>query len=348
MEIAWIVKPLALISAEDSETNWYLFAFYLVRTFQKRDLEFPRLEPFYETYLNHIPSILSIPFILHTTSKLDGESRCVTRRSRQASPTSGIRGTTLGSLHLDSRYRRNRPILGSWKRYRGERGGRGNNLDGSPITPVSWPSASSGGPPKIHPSLHHPPSFLLLSRGGTFSGPRSSRKEIYISWYLDNFKNNLNETLFLFLFLSFFLESIEIPDIIISEKREETIKRRRIKGRRKEGSRGERREIGRVNRIVPITRAPFSLSFFLREEEEEEDEPIYGDIVTVGAHRPRQTNIYYNYAEIVVRRLAAAGPKIDHVPRRGHSVSRSLSLSGIKVTATPLRYGIRCAQPATI
>lgn len=64
-----------------------------------------------------------------------------------------------------------------------------------------------------------------------------------------------------------------------------------------------------------------------------------------------QTNIYYNYAEIVVRRLAAAGqPKIDHVPPcRGHSVSRSLSLSGIKVTATPLRHvGIRCAQSATI
>lgn len=57
---------------------------------------------------------------------------------------------------------------------------------------------------------------------------------------------------------------------------------------------------GRVNRIVPITRA--LCLFFLGEEEEEEDEPIYGDIVTVGAHRPRQTNIYYNYAEIVVGR----------------------------------------------
>lgn len=142
----------------------------------------------------------------------------------------------LSVLRLDSRYRRNRPILGSRKRYRGERGERGNNLDGSPITPVSWPSASSsGGPPKIHPS---PPllSLLLSRRGRLFQGHGHREKE---TRYLDNFKNNLN-----FGFEGYaFLLLKEIPDIISENER------RRMKG------------IGRVNRIVPITRA-LCLFFF--------------------------------------------------------------------------------------
>lgn len=160
----------------------------------------------------------------------------MTRRSRQASSRRVAFEGQLSVLRLDSRYRRNRPILGSRKRYRGERGERGNNLDGSPITPVSWPSASSsGGPPKIHPS---PPllSLLLSRRGRLFQGHGHREKE---TRYLDNFKNNLN-----FGFEGYaFLLLKEIPDIISENER------RRMKG------------IGRVNRIVPITRA-LCLFFF--------------------------------------------------------------------------------------
>lgn len=87
-------------------------------------------------------------------------------------------------------------------------------------------------------SIHLPLS--CFRGGGDFFRATVIARKKHVSRYLDNFKNNLN-----FGFEGYaFLLLKEIPDIILENER------RRMKG------------IGRVNRIVPITRALCLFFFF--------------------------------------------------------------------------------------